>query len=484
MASVEKVGKRWRVPYYESVEGVKRRRYRTFQKKIDAEEFLADQRLEQQGSSLAVSTEERMLIVRLRSVAALAGVSLPEAVQELEQVIKSREKQSPLLKDAVAQYLTSCRERNKSKDTLTQYSGYLTDLITRHHGRRVADVSRADALEYILTRYRNDASRGFVRTSVVSFFRWSQRQGWCTGWDQKLTWDRTRVMEQRVTIMSTEDFTAILRHAPESIRLGLALMGFVGIRPEELTSPHPKTVLRWADIDLPSRCIHIPGAVSKVGQIPMLTRPTAQRVEVDRSHPEKRTPWAHHHLQLSQLSRCAHPCHDRGIHTHRMAQGHSPAQCSLLRIPRSRLRTRDRVARPHQPQNILSTLQIRSISGHRSAVVCDRALRDFNYPNRRAEDPDHSAQVVLARDNILIAIRVIDAPSDQLDHRDLWPKNPIPPARSLPPPHHPVNRRVWAPGGLPGDRVTDLHLFERDGFIAENSISVTDQRAHRFPEQD
>jgi hypothetical protein len=266
MASVEKVGKRWRVPYYESVEGVKRRRYRTFQKKIDAEEFLADQRLEQQGSSLAVSTEERMLIVRLRSVAALAGVSLPEAVQKLEQVIKTREKQSPLLKDAVAQYLTSCRERNKSQDTLTQYSGYLTDLITRHHGRRVADVSRADALEYILTRYRNDASRGFVRTSVVSFFRWSQRQGWCTGWDQKLTWDRTRVMEQRVTIMSTEDFTAILRHAPESIRLGLALMGFVGIRPEELTSPHPKTVLRWTDIDLPSRCIHIPGAVSKVGK--------------------------------------------------------------------------------------------------------------------------------------------------------------------------------------------------------------------------
>jgi len=269
MATIEQHHGGFRVPYYEivTIDGKpkKKRRYRSFKTAIEAETFNLEQELLNDKSPLHLTAEERLVISRWKVLAANAGKQLYDLAPGIEQFIKDQTNPSPVLPLGVSEFLEDLERRNKSQHTIDQYTLYLEEFSTLHSLKRVCDVSRADVVSFILNRYHNDNSRGFVRTPLGAFFQWAQKKGWAQGWDKKIQWDKNRIPEKRVSTFTPEQFKEILNHAPESIRLGLALQGFLGIRPEEMSSSTGKPVLRWKDVNFEERVIHINGDVSKVG---------------------------------------------------------------------------------------------------------------------------------------------------------------------------------------------------------------------------
>ena len=257
----------WQVAYYDNG----KRRRKCFRTRIEADEFAASVRVDARSGDMAVTADERMLLARMRREAGRLGVSMVEVAERILDGLRASTPKTVSVTDAQTAFIADCEKRGLRMATLTQYRRYVSELTTMFDGRNVSDITRAEVLEWLMARYQDDASRRFARAAVLVWLRWCEHHGMCAGWEKPLTWKIRRTDERRISILTPGQFRAVLDAAPASIRAGLALMGFAGIRPEELVSASKARVLRWDDIDVKGRVIRIPGAVSKVRAYRALT---------------------------------------------------------------------------------------------------------------------------------------------------------------------------------------------------------------------
>jgi len=235
-----------------------------FEKKVDALEFQSDKNLHAVNSALSVSTEERLLIANLRKVAELHSIDLLDASQRFMQFMKDGALPQVQTEMAFHEFMAFCEQKNLRPKTKEQHELYCRKFMLTRKERMITSITRDEVLAFILGFYKNDQSRDKVKVSLLSWLRWCERKGWAAGWKDNLKWDRSIKDEKCVSVMSPDDFSKILPEIPVSCRIGVALMGFAGIRPEELISDTGKQILRWQNVRLEEGIIEIPGAVSKV----------------------------------------------------------------------------------------------------------------------------------------------------------------------------------------------------------------------------
>jgi len=224
--------KPWLVYYYDGG----RRRSRSFRRKIDAEEFAKEQRL---PDDLRLTAEERLQVVAARRSRYVVSVTVAEARDR---------------------YLEHCRSRNLREATVEQYRRQTAKL---RDDVLVSDVTRDDVLALVL-RHDVESTRRMVAAHILPWLRWCQRQGWCTGWDAPLAWDRRREDDRTVEILTPDQLRQVFAALPAHYHAAIALMAFAGLRPEEVVPYRPgrETVL-WSDIDRARACVRLRGAVTK-----------------------------------------------------------------------------------------------------------------------------------------------------------------------------------------------------------------------------
>jgi integrase len=255
---IEKVKDRWRCSYY--VDG--KRKYKSFKKRIDAEKFAKIEKIDDQ---IPISAQERVLIQQLRQAARRAGVDLLECSGDLIQTLDLKHRISPATRFCFEAYLDHCREIKLRPKTIQQYETYGMEFARHMDEKPVADITREEVLNWVLMRYQNDSSRGFVRTALVSCLKWAQdEKRWCYGWNEPLKWIRQKTDENEIAILTPKQFKILLSDLQPRHAVVFALLGFAGIRPLEVIPSTKGKSLKWNDIDFERRTIRIPGNISKV----------------------------------------------------------------------------------------------------------------------------------------------------------------------------------------------------------------------------
>lgn len=258
MASIQKRPDRpkpWKVAWSESG----KRRARHFRTRREAELFVASIRVEESLPDLAVTTEERMVIARLRSLAFAAGVTLDEVAAAAVEMAHARQVKPVAIANAIRAYLDDCDRRGLRPATLLHYRGCLHRFERAHNGH-VRDLSRAQVRDWLVSSYQREESRRTTRTPVMAWLRWCARQGWADPerWRDAVTWDAVRQDAPEIGILTPEQLRATLDALPEYLRVTLAIAAFTGIRPRgELER------LRWEHLDASAELIRIPASISK-----------------------------------------------------------------------------------------------------------------------------------------------------------------------------------------------------------------------------
>jgi len=252
----------FRIRYY--VDGKQKFKFFPAEKELDADLFLKEFNGESKKDSLGVREDERIFLLSLRRELRKAGVSLDEVQGSIFNLVSSKKTESPKASEAYESFIEDWTKRNLRTSTLDQYKLYIPELY-EDRDKPINEFTREEVLQFILSRYQNENSRGIVKRSLTTFFRYCQNEKkWCSGWQQPLTWTKPREDQEAPQIFNPETFQAVLNFCPLTIVSGMALMGFCGIRPQELISKKKPRLLRWSDIDFRRKKIHIPGAVSKI----------------------------------------------------------------------------------------------------------------------------------------------------------------------------------------------------------------------------
>jgi|688.fasta_scaffold493372_1 integrase len=196
-------------------------------------------------------------LVALRSgKAELADLS-PALISEFN-AWKAARTESPMVKDAVAQYLAHLTARKVKETRIVE-----ADLakFAAANRCRMSEVTADHVRDYLARlgvgprRYNN------VRSSIVSLFKWAKMQGLVP--DGLTAPERTHAMpldNKPVEVYTPKQFRALLAAAPTEWRLALAIGGLAGLRTEEVQG------LRWEDIKLGRKLIEVRPEICKTGR--------------------------------------------------------------------------------------------------------------------------------------------------------------------------------------------------------------------------
>jgi integrase len=247
--------KPWRVTYRDGG----KRSTRHFSTRVEAQIFAREISLEESIPELAVSVDERVLIARLRTLAAESGVTMADMADAAIEMARGRGRKRQDLHAALREYLRQCAARNLRPATLRHYRVILTHFANSHPGE-VGAVSRAQVIDWICTRYQAEGSRKTTRTPIMAFLKWCGRQGYCdvNRWRDPLQWRVVMRDDQSVAIMRPAQLRLLIDRVPERLRVVIALLAYTGIRPAgELQR------LRWEMFDTRRKVIELPGIATK-----------------------------------------------------------------------------------------------------------------------------------------------------------------------------------------------------------------------------
>lgn len=247
--------KPWRVTWSEDG----KRKTRHFATKGQAHGHAREIGIDLALPDLAVSTEERMLVARLRIAAEAAGVSISTIAEAAVELARKRSRHSVEIVEAVKAFLADCERRNLRRATLAHYRGMLRRFAEAHDGP-VEALTRDHVAAWICARYRVEESRQTARTPLMVWLRWCGRQGWAdvSRWRDPLRWETRREDGGKVGILRPGVARVLIDRLPEKHRFALALACLTGIRPAELAR------MNWAMIDTRRRVIELPAAAAKI----------------------------------------------------------------------------------------------------------------------------------------------------------------------------------------------------------------------------
>lgn len=244
------------------------RKFRLFEKKIDAELFAKEQGWEALDPALAVSAEERILIGKARGAATALGVDAAAVVEAGLIALRSTDQGAPALGRAVELYIEAqdlAGGRAASLKNLRSFLGYFVTAVGA--GSRVGDVSPVAVSRAARERYSNPESVRSYMAVVIAFFRWcaeAERQWAGPEWFRRIKLRTDKTDRERVTIADPDKVRDFMHHTPARYQAGFAIEWFAGVRPEEMVPGDPnKERLQWEDIDMAARTIEIRAAVSK-----------------------------------------------------------------------------------------------------------------------------------------------------------------------------------------------------------------------------
>jgi len=245
----------WRVWFREGG----RRQTRHFATRIAAQTFANSLSLENNLPELAVTVDERVLISRLRVLAADSGVSMIDVANAAIEMAQQRGRRAVEIQQAVREYLRNCERRNIREATIRHYRVMVSRFANAHPGD-VGNVTRAQVTDYIVSSYRAETSRRTMRTPILAFLRWCGRQQYCDAnrWRDPIVWRTVMRDDHTVGIMRPGELALLLRKLPQKLQCAVALLAYTGIRPAgELTR------LNWSMFDLRRRVIELPGIATK-----------------------------------------------------------------------------------------------------------------------------------------------------------------------------------------------------------------------------
>jgi integrase len=232
---------------------------RHFSTRVEAQIFLTEISVEAAIPDLAISVDERVLISRLRSLAASTGTPMADLADAALDMARGRGRKQQDLTQALGAYLAQCESRNLRPATIRHYRVILTPFAKCHPGD-VAAINRQQVIDYICSRYQVEESRKTTRTPLMAFFRWCARQGYCdpNRWRDPLKWRVNMRDDAKIGIMRPAHLRLLLQRLPERLQVVVALLAYTGIRPAgELAR------LRWDMIDARRRVIDLPGHATK-----------------------------------------------------------------------------------------------------------------------------------------------------------------------------------------------------------------------------
>lgn len=204
---------------------------------------------------------ERRAWERIREAAKAGGWEMGAAVERCVVALGERRgKAGLLLADAVARFLDAVEARNLRAKSVEQYRGVLGMMCRELGGVTLAEVSPGALAAWVRGRYESEASRLTVRTRLRAWAAWCAGEGreWLPhGFARGITWERVRVDARPIEFLTGAEVGAVLAAAPESIRFGLVLVAFAGVRPREAER------LTWAEVNWETKSILVPGAAAK-----------------------------------------------------------------------------------------------------------------------------------------------------------------------------------------------------------------------------
>jgi integrase len=126
----------------------------------------------------------------------------------------------------------------------------------------IADVTTAELEDWLRKLKLSPRSRNNYRNILITFFRFAQRRGYLLKGQETEAESVQRVKEmgQEPGILSPDEMTALLNHAPADIVPFIVIGGFAGLRHSELLR------LQWEDIDFEAPHIYVRAQKSKTRQ--------------------------------------------------------------------------------------------------------------------------------------------------------------------------------------------------------------------------
>lgn len=126
----------------------------------------------------------------------------------------------------------------------------------------LGDLSAQDCRRLIAAASTSASGRNKARARLGSLFNYARKRGWCPN-NPIHKIPPERLPEKELTALSLPQITRLTDTlscpAFAACDAAVSLMLWAGIRPQEVTR------LRWSDIDLPERTIHLKAAQTKTG---------------------------------------------------------------------------------------------------------------------------------------------------------------------------------------------------------------------------
>lgn len=169
---------------------------------------------------------------------------------------------------ATSQLLEAKARANRRPVYLTSLSGYLDRFGRGREERNLADFTTAD-VEAWLNQFDKPYTRQTWLARLSTLFAFGVRRGWIERNPCDFV-ERITVDKQAPRILTPDQVDTVLAITPQVCRPYLVLGVFAGIRPDELLR------LKWADVDLITRCVTVNDAKTRRRRIvPLEARPLA-----------------------------------------------------------------------------------------------------------------------------------------------------------------------------------------------------------------
>ena len=231
--------------------------------------------------ALKLSGRERQLYVAANEAIAHTGISLDvvarefatafdilgrDGIIEAARYFKKRvEAELPAIRvaDAVARFIAAKEAQGISPHYRKDLRLFLELGLATAFQCNVSAVTADDLRDYLNGLKCGPVAKNNRRRVIVAFFNFAKGQRWLPP-DQTTAADALgayKVKEKDVTIYTPTEMGKLMAHADENFLPWVALIGFGGVRHEELHKG-----LKWESIDFAKGTLVVPGEIAKTGK--------------------------------------------------------------------------------------------------------------------------------------------------------------------------------------------------------------------------
>lgn len=253
------------VRFYEN----NRRTSRAFSARMDAMQFMAEKSGDARASQYDISTDEKEAFMRIKRECKIRGLSFTEMTDTFVQTVRNKPVYDYSLGELIELYIEDCEKRKLRHSTIKYYRQKLNKLCETYGTKINISAITTDMLESFITTGTTHAHN---RRALSAFYRFvvSKRILEVNPVSKVIT-PRVRKRHKLPTILSVAEMTRLLQEVPESFVAAIVLMGFFGIRPQEISNESGKPVLKVSDINFEARTIRISDETAKMGNFRIIS---------------------------------------------------------------------------------------------------------------------------------------------------------------------------------------------------------------------